>query len=323
MVFGTSGALDNRWVPRSCRTVVGQTGYNSLVAVDPSSADLSWAWEKWRRAYEHVVDLHQQVMWWNAHMEPLVEGRIAEDRLSWESTLTIGNWPPPTDHWALTFGDAVHNLRSALDVLVWTLSDKDGLSERDLKNLQFPMVDDEAKWEADGMRRLRGLPDEVVERIRMCQPFNWTKADQSVEPSTLLHALDIEDKHRQALVARPYMAEAELQHAAEFATEAGAARNVPPDVHVDDSRIDEGVIRYYGSAKDPISKINGTANGQLNVLVDIPGDRKAFVFSTLETLTHHVAMVLCEVSGQAPPAEPLTDTVIADRWPHRAVAVEE
>ena len=107
--------------------------------------------------------------------------------------------PPP--RWSAIVGDCVHNLRSALDHIVWTLSGGDGQAPA---HAEFPIFIDEEKylkrtkegdpvrgsglWKIQGVRK--GRP--VFYRL---QPFQGPD-DRISHPLWILHELDRVDKHR-------------------------------------------------------------------------------------------------------------------------------
>jgi hypothetical protein len=103
------------------------------------------------------------------------------------------NQPPAVDEWALLFGNAVHNLRSALDSLVWELAHRDGREPRSPRGLYFPIVTDEATWPR-AAKMLESCPIEVIERVRPTQPFLIPDAGPS--GLEVLATLNNQDKHR-------------------------------------------------------------------------------------------------------------------------------
>ena len=92
-------------------------------------------------------------------------------------------------------GDFVHNLRSALDHLVWQLA----LTQTDTPHdrLQFPVLDEappEAGWRSMVGDRLQRVPPEAVQRIWDLQPFHSEQPE--IHALAIVQALSNEDKHR-------------------------------------------------------------------------------------------------------------------------------
>ncbi len=90
----------------------------------------------------------------------------------------------------LLFGDFVHNLRSALDHALWERTDE---SQRG-RGTSFPILIDEADFEKENERMLRGVPSNIVEVIERQQPYHDETPD--VHPLRVVHELDRVDKHR-------------------------------------------------------------------------------------------------------------------------------
>jgi hypothetical protein len=159
------------------------------------------------RAYQHLLDANSATSQFLAR-EPYDIGRDEQSEpgklLFWITLLE----EPPADI-ALIAGDAVHNMRSVLDHLVYEISARREASPRDTG---FPLFTHQADWDKrnkdgtlqvrSGLNQVRLLPDEAITIIRNMQP--WSRpvpfAPDAFGPSreTLreLHALDIADKHK-------------------------------------------------------------------------------------------------------------------------------
>lgn len=97
---------------------------------------------------------------------------------------------PVPEHWSLVFGDAVHNLRCALDHIVFQSAEI--LGGGSTKQTQWPVITDKG-WNPDRDPRLAHVPQVHRTRIASHQPsanprrFDWiAKLDE----------LDKADKHR-------------------------------------------------------------------------------------------------------------------------------
>jgi hypothetical protein len=101
---------------------------------------------------------------------------------------------------SLLFGDSIHNLRSALDHLVYTLAriHKKGEIEHP-RRLAFPVTDTEDNWRREAYRLSEVSPEDRA-IIEWYQPYNaLARASQPVGSPTLLgylRDLDDWDKHR-------------------------------------------------------------------------------------------------------------------------------
>lgn len=101
---------------------------------------------------------------------------------------------PPEDI-ALAVGDCIHNLRSALDHIVYELSCH--AAGQHVPDTAFPILVSPQKWKSISGQQLRAVPGPALTRIELLQPYNgldamyWTR-----ERLLQVHELDIADKHR-------------------------------------------------------------------------------------------------------------------------------
>lgn len=115
-----------------------------------------------------------------------------------------GNTTPPR-RLALAFGDVVHNLRSALDHLVFELAVAGGASG---ERSEYPIVEDESLYRRHVDRALAGVSAADQARIESTQPYHLRDGDQWRRPADrddplvrnailrLVRRLDNQDKHR-------------------------------------------------------------------------------------------------------------------------------
>jgi hypothetical protein len=115
---------------------------------------------------------------------------------------------PPAEI-SLAAGDAIHNMRSALDHIVYELSTK---RKADPANTSFPLFAKEENWDKRdkdgalqvgcGLYRVRLLPDEaqtLIYNLQPCprpKPFRPDLFGPNRQRLRELHALDITDKHK-------------------------------------------------------------------------------------------------------------------------------
>lgn len=113
------------------------------------------------------------------------------------------NPPPVADHWSAVVGDALHNLRSALDHLADQLVRLNGGSPN--KRTQFPVLLRPSRWNPctncsePAVPRVGGgisaAAQAVIEEI---QPYKGTETGQWL---ARLHELNVIDKHRRFVIA--------------------------------------------------------------------------------------------------------------------------
>lgn len=151
---------------------------------------------KLRRAREHLDTLKAETDAWLRskpyRLSDDVDVQTGEKLLMAELTE-----PVPTRFSAIV-GDFVHNMRSALDNLVYDLADAHtgvgNLTQRQIKDLAFPMWNKPPK--ADEERaRIGPLKPEARAFIKEAQPH--TRGDESsAYLPWILHDLSVKDKHR-------------------------------------------------------------------------------------------------------------------------------
>lgn len=117
--------------------------------------------------------------------------------------------PEMPDWWGLAVGDALGSLRAALDhaLVGHVRTQVPTLTEAQEKRLQFPILDDEAKWmgtskEPGPGRKLRDKCDPtVLKAIQDCQPFvpAWSESPEE-HPLMVLNKMVNNDKHRESTV---------------------------------------------------------------------------------------------------------------------------
>lgn len=247
---------------------------------------------------------------WERKAEPVFDTSISPDRLSWRVQITLTTWPPPLEHWALMAGDAVHNMRSALDALVWENTNTESLSPGQRQKVAFPIADTVEKWE-QAKNRLRGVNSDVLKRIGEVQPFQQSEAHRASNALTALHSLDIDDKHRAGLSAAPLLATTAFESAMEFESEDAAERNAPPNSNVDMSRAEsDGVLVVSGTTRDRLVKIEGGVHIGVQVNLETPLGQ-VLLLPLLSQFLGAIAIVLNHVGGTK--IGPLTVAELSER----------
>lgn len=90
---------------------------------------------------------------------------------------------------ALAVGDAVQNMRAALDHLVYALVPEALRSRRTL----FPIIMKRDKWKKEGAPRIKGVDEESAALIERMQPYHGRGEGEFL---AVLGALSIDDKHK-------------------------------------------------------------------------------------------------------------------------------
>lgn len=181
----TSPTLEE-WVATQPTTLIGGINFTT------------WPDLKWARACSHIAALESRLREWHASAPVSVEGELREDRQGIDFVARVPRGIPKHE-WSLDLGDALHNLRSAFDAVAWGMAHFNDAEPTRPKRVQFPIFIDEAKWD-DAVRDWIGeLRPEFQARLRLMQPFNYTSASGAPFVLSLLHDLDIQDKHKDML----------------------------------------------------------------------------------------------------------------------------
>jgi hypothetical protein len=96
---------------------------------------------------------------------------------------------PVDDSWALLAGEALQNLRSALDHVIYAAGGKRGKS-------MFPIFGDRCEFQVLSKPMVKGVPESVLAFVEAAQPYLQTPADPSLDPLAELRTLSNKDKHR-------------------------------------------------------------------------------------------------------------------------------
>ena len=146
--------------------------------------------EKLNRAHEHLAALRQAH---DAYLgtKPFVADQVFKPEGS--EIIFVGRvLRPPPLRIGVIIGDLIHNLRSALDHLVWQLVLDNG--ETPTRDNQFPVCTRRELWGKAREQSLAGIRDGHAELIERVQPFQSVKPGNA--PLARLHKLWNEDKHR-------------------------------------------------------------------------------------------------------------------------------
>lgn len=179
---------------------MGASGTSAVAMTNP----LWGHWLRIKRADEHRRGLHDRIAEF-IHDQPYgVTYEFRDQRR--EVSIGVERVNPTDDdkavlEWGIAVGDCIHQLRAALDGLVYALTEatnKPPPPERrnPLREVSFPIVTDPSAWPEATSRRLWGVPDESLPVFREVQPFFTGPEDPKREPLAVLNELWNVDKHR-------------------------------------------------------------------------------------------------------------------------------
>lgn len=139
------------------------------------------------RAREHVRALVEEIAAFHGRQPYSL---VAEDeRTTGDRVIRMKIREYPPLRWGAIVGDAVHNLRSVLDLLVCQLVERAGVAVG--TQHAFPIHETERDFRERAPHQLKGLSPALTQRIASLRPYR----DGNYHLYTL-HRLDIIDKHR-------------------------------------------------------------------------------------------------------------------------------
>ena len=175
------------------------------------SLDLTSVEAKIRRAETHLQAYRRELMLWRDRNPYSISKERNEDFTRFYVVLQVTESPNLED-WTLIIGDCIHNLRSALEHLVYAIAVHESGQNPPPKEdrLAFPIVDKPTDFK-EASRRIATLSDDVRAAIESVQPYNRTHPIVP-PPLTLLREFEKTDKHKllRLAFASQYQAEASL-----------------------------------------------------------------------------------------------------------------
>ena len=149
------------------------------------------------RAVEHLQRFEAEVAaWLESHPYRLVHDR---DLQTGEKLLIVELTEPVPSGFATIIGDCLHNLRSALDNLVYELAIAyigiDPVPERRARMLKFPVLADRAMDARECRNKIGCVHPDAQAIIKDLQPYERGRGGRS-NLLWVLHELSVNDKHR-------------------------------------------------------------------------------------------------------------------------------
>ncbi len=156
---------------------------------------------KVERAKEHIMDLDAKVRAFleRRPYEPITQ----EDPQTGERIWRVQARVQPDIRWGCIAGDAIHNLRSALDVLVYQLAFAK-TSKHDA-SIKFPISESAKYFETRDLPKVQAAGAATVKLLKKIKPYKGGNDDLY-----RLHRLDITDKHHVLLMVGSSVARARL-----------------------------------------------------------------------------------------------------------------
>jgi len=251
---------------------------------------------KLARAAEQVEALNQIVSAWIAENPFVAVCELREERLGFRVVQQNFQSPPPLEEWSLLAGECIHNIRSALDNLVFALARLRNDPPAAPDKLQFPIHIDKAKFDKNGRNKLDQLTPEAANVVEMLQPFQRDGSPGNGPENdllTLLQWLSNTDKHRVPSVV--LIAPTDIFHnfSAEFQSEADAAANVLPDTVIWGGPLEPGAVLIELKTRHPLVSAKGSYVGHAIVALQTDSENLAIV-QILQNLSQYVSLVCAQ-----------------------------
>lgn len=215
---------------------------------------------KLARGRLHAETLARSVTEWIQRCPLAARAEYTLDRLGYRLILEPFAEAPLCEHWALLIGDCVHNLRSALDNLCFSLARAHRDPPADPSGIYFPVFDDPQRFQRDAVRTLRQLPPRAAALVERWQPFH--RGDRALinrDALFLLKELSNQDKHRLPQVVLMSIGQRDHNVGLQFHSDVDATAFVdgPPRVEINGGPISPGMSLIEVVGNRPIREMLG------------------------------------------------------------------
>ena len=106
---------------------------------------------KLQRAQQHIQNLQDEIAPWMAKASYIISPQVNGDSTRYSLIAHLVGKEPPLQRWTLMAGDSLHNLRCALDHLVYAIAVHESGTEPppDGNKLMFPITDTAKKMQSN------------------------------------------------------------------------------------------------------------------------------------------------------------------------------
>jgi hypothetical protein len=170
----------------------------------------------------------------------------------------------PLREWTVELGVVVHYLRSALDNLIYACAQTVSNPPKRPRALLFPIIENPLTYTKAVQEIAPQLPARIAELLERIQPYQRSKPNvegtPEQDPLVLLSWISNQDKHRMPVPFFVPPSEINFTHTCEFASEAEASANLPPDVVAHAGPLSNGAILLEYRTKHPVTRVSGQIN---------------------------------------------------------------
>lgn len=202
------------------------------------------------------------------------ENFISEDRLSYEVKITECGGGQDFKSLSFLVGECAHNMRSALDNLVYALARLQDNPPRHPQKLCFPICTDIARF-GDAKKTLTSMirSDDlaIIEHLQPCQRVSQPGGGVEVDPLYVLSAINNFDKHRIPISVNVHIPESNHVALTFFGSDELAKLNEPPDFNMFCGGAKVGTVLMSGRFKTPVVSMSGVIQLKAELVLDVNG----------------------------------------------------
>jgi hypothetical protein len=152
---------------------------------------------KVQRAKKHIVDLESE---WGIFLDTgPYRISVEDDFNTGERNYNVADAGEIPVDIPVIVGDALQNIRSALDHLAYHLAVLGSGSSGKLSHTYFPISDNATKYHSEKARKVKGMRQDAIDAIDALEPYGGGRG----EIFWLINTLNNIDKHRILLTALP------------------------------------------------------------------------------------------------------------------------
>lgn len=243
--------------------------------------DLSGVLLKLERAEAHIEEVRQKTVAFREGNPPPFGFRSDEtprpDK-SIDYVLYAVIREPPLRALAPIIGDAIHNIRSALDHLVYELAPR---RARKARKSQFPIFTDECEFKVRSPPMIKGITGDERTLIERVQPYIASNPPRH-DPLAILNKLSNLDKHRLLVPIIAAVSTRDTWVASDNADIRWTHLKVGPVEH------DAKIVAFTASPQDPSKSMNVQPQSGLQIqLSDTGADEMDIDVADLLAMLHH------------------------------------
>lgn len=229
----------------------------------------------------------------------ILDTQLREGRLGINLMCQMEGMTVPLMEWSLELGEIVYSLRSALDNLIYVCALIHSDPPSSPRSLQFPIFINANDYTNSVAvpKIVSQLSEDIANLLEKLQPYQRNRPDvegnPEHDPLFLLNWISNHDKHRMPVPFLVPPKEIQFTQLCEFASEADATANVPPNVVVHLEPLSHGAILLEYRTKHPVKMVSGAYNMIAHVAFETHAGIRE-ITDVIEQLTWYTRLVVDE-----------------------------